>query len=104
MKQDYERRFSTLSRLYGEAGLQKLEASHVVVIGMYGIVVIIAAFLGIVRVSFQAFDAWLSWVCLVSQNDNAIRVWGDVVERGAESFLPRLVNTFGGALAICAEE
>lgn len=37
MKQDYERRFSTLSRLYGEAGLQKLEASHVVVIGIGGV-------------------------------------------------------------------
>ena len=37
MKQDYERRFSTLSRLYGEAGLLKLEASHVFVIGIGGV-------------------------------------------------------------------
>lgn len=37
MTQDYDRRFSTLSRLYEDAGLKRLEESHVVVIGIGGV-------------------------------------------------------------------
>lgn len=37
MVQDYDRRFSTLSRLYEEEGLQRLQNSHVVVIGIGGV-------------------------------------------------------------------
>jgi tRNA threonylcarbamoyladenosine dehydratase len=34
---DFERRFGGVSRLYGEAGLAKLQAAHVVVIGIGGV-------------------------------------------------------------------
>ena len=34
---DIERRFSGVHRLYGEAGLAKLQSSHVVVIGIGGV-------------------------------------------------------------------
>ena len=37
MVQDYDRRFSTLSRLYEDEGLQRLQDSHVVVIGIGGV-------------------------------------------------------------------
>lgn len=37
MTQDYDRRFSTLSRLYEDTGLKRLEKSHVVVIGIGGV-------------------------------------------------------------------
>lgn len=37
MTQDYDRRFSTLSRLYEDVGLKRLEESHVVVIGIGGV-------------------------------------------------------------------
>lgn len=37
MTQDYDRRFSTLARLYGEEGLARLQESHVVVIGIGGV-------------------------------------------------------------------
>lgn len=37
MTQDYDRRFSTLARLYGEAGLVRLQESHVIVIGIGGV-------------------------------------------------------------------
>lgn len=37
MTQDYDRRFSTLARLYGEIGLANLQASHVIVIGIGGV-------------------------------------------------------------------
>src|SRR5699024_2056209 len=37
MTQDYDRRFSTLSRLYEDTGLKRLEESHVVVIGIGGV-------------------------------------------------------------------
>jgi tRNA A37 threonylcarbamoyladenosine dehydratase len=33
---DYTRRFGGVRRLYGEAGLAKLQAAHVVVIGIGG--------------------------------------------------------------------
>ncbi|UNM96250.1 tRNA threonylcarbamoyladenosine dehydratase [Ignatzschineria rhizosphaerae] len=37
MTQDYDRRFSTLSRLYEENGLKRLAQSHVVVVGIGGV-------------------------------------------------------------------
>lgn len=37
MSQDYERRFSTLSRLYGEEGFARLQNSHVVIVGIGGV-------------------------------------------------------------------
>ena len=37
MTQDYDRRFSTLSRLYEEEGLKRLSQSHVVVVGIGGV-------------------------------------------------------------------
>jgi len=36
-KMDFERRFGGVSRLYGQAGLSKLQASHVVVVGLGGV-------------------------------------------------------------------
>lgn len=37
MEQDYDRRFSTLERLYGAEGVARLAATHVVVIGIGGV-------------------------------------------------------------------
>lgn len=37
MSQDYDRRFSTLSRLYGEEGFARLQNSHVVIVGIGGV-------------------------------------------------------------------
>ena len=34
---DFKRRFAGVSRLYGDAGLTKLQAAHVVVIGIGGV-------------------------------------------------------------------
>ena len=34
---DYERRFSGVKRLYGEAGIKKLQSAHIVVIGIGGV-------------------------------------------------------------------
>lgn len=36
-KSDYERRFGGVRRLYGEAGIKKLQGSHIVVIGIGGV-------------------------------------------------------------------
>ncbi|CAN4269073.1 COG1179 Dinucleotide-utilizing enzymes involved in molybdopterin and thiamine biosynthesis family 1 [Methylophilaceae bacterium] len=36
-KSDYERRFGGVRRLYGEAGIKKLQAAHIVVIGIGGV-------------------------------------------------------------------
>ncbi len=37
MEEDYNRRFSSLARLYGDEGLQKLENAHVIVAGIGGV-------------------------------------------------------------------
>ena len=34
---DFSRRFGGVARLYGEAGLQRLQAAHVAVIGLGGV-------------------------------------------------------------------
>ena len=34
---DFERRFGGVKRLYGEAGLRKLQAAHIVVVGIGGV-------------------------------------------------------------------
>jgi len=36
-KSDYERRFGGVRRLYGEAGIKKLQGSHIVVVGIGGV-------------------------------------------------------------------